>query len=197
MSTSEGMTAYPLTWPDGWKRTSYRQRSKSKTTFGRVRDELLHEIKLMRGSKTILSTNIPLRNDGLPYSNLREPTDPGVAVYFEFKGKRMVFACDKWKTATENAWAIKKTIEALRGIERWGASDMMERAFTGLPPGKSHVEETWWEIFGFDRPTTNVDQIKARRNELARKYHPDIGEQANPHMMTKINWAYEQATKDL
>ena len=86
----------------------------------------------MGGSGVILSTNIPLRNDGLPYANSREPNDPGVAVYFQHKKREMCFACDAFKTVRENAYSIGKTIEALRGIERWGASDMMERAFRGF-----------------------------------------------------------------
>jgi hypothetical protein len=75
--------AYPLSWPDGWKRVPYRTRSRFKVSgFGRTRDRLLTEIVRMGGSKVVLSTNIPLRNDGPPYANTREPSDPGVAVYF-------------------------------------------------------------------------------------------------------------------
>lgn len=49
----------------------------------------------------------------------------------------MCFACEKWQDVYGNIYAIGKTIEALRGIERWGTGDMVEQAFTGfvaLPP---------------------------------------------------------------
>jgi hypothetical protein len=68
----------------------------------------------MGGSGVILSTNIALRNDGLPYANSREPNDPGVAVYFRYGKREMCFACDAYTTVRENAYAIAKSIEALR-----------------------------------------------------------------------------------
>ena len=89
--------AYPLHWPEGWKRTSYRIRSKFKTGFGAARNLLFAELDRMGASKVIVSTNIPLRNDGLPRANMRpDGGDTGVAVYFQRKGKPVVFACDKY-----------------------------------------------------------------------------------------------------
>jgi len=57
--------AYPLQWPVGWKRTIYykRQRSKFDTTFGKARDNLLNEIRLLGGQNPIISSNIHLRLD--------------------------------------------------------------------------------------------------------------------------------------
>jgi hypothetical protein len=72
---------------------------------------------------------VQLRQDGLPYANRRAPSDTGAAVYFSYKGRQMCFACDKWQDVYDNIYAISKTIEALRGIERWGAGDMVEQAF--------------------------------------------------------------------
>ena len=43
---------------------------------------MLRKIKLLGGSDPILSTNIPLRNDDMPYATYKEPQDQGVAVYF-------------------------------------------------------------------------------------------------------------------
>jgi hypothetical protein len=64
--------AYPLSWPDGWKRVARRSRSRFEVSgFGKARDFLLAEIRRMGGTGVILSTNIPLRNDGLPYANSR------------------------------------------------------------------------------------------------------------------------------
>jgi hypothetical protein len=44
----------------------------------------------------------------------------------------MCFACDRWDSVADNVQAIRKTIEALRGIERWGTGDMVQRAFAGF-----------------------------------------------------------------
>lgn len=76
------MERYPLTWPLAQPRTHRRRDADFKVDFGRARDDLLNALKLLGGVRVILSTNVPLRKDGLPNSNWREPEDPGVAVYF-------------------------------------------------------------------------------------------------------------------
>ena len=185
--------AFPLHWPVGWKRTPYRTKSNfdRNLTFGRARDELFAELRRLGATGIVLSTNIELRQDGLPYSNRRIPADPGVSVYFQYKKRPMVFACDQWRSPEENVRAICKTIEAIRGIERWGASDMLERAFSGFqalpqPETKKH----WTEVLSL-KSTASVEQITERMRELALKNHPDRG--GDTHKMADINNAYQEA----
>ncbi len=140
----------------------------------------------------VLSTNIPLRNDGVPYANFRTPDDKGVAVYFTYKGNQMSFACDKWDNVADNIQSIRKTIEALRGIERWGASDMMERAFKGLQQLEGPRPQTKWEILGI-APGSSGEDCRQARNRLAKLYHPDNGTQPNAEMMAKVNQAFTEA----
>ena len=75
---------------------------------------------------------IRLRLDGLPYSNQTPPADKGVAVYFTHKKQAMCFACDRWDRVQDNIYAIAMTIQALRGIERWGSGSMVEQAFLSV-----------------------------------------------------------------
>lgn len=83
-----------------------------------ARRELQAEVSRLGGERLVVSTNVPLRRDGNPYSDIREPSDVGVAVYFVRKGRRLVFCCDAWNTVSSNLWAVVKTIDALRGVER-------------------------------------------------------------------------------
>lgn len=184
--------AYPLYWPEGWKRSTYRERSKFKTGFGAARQFLIWELERMGASNSIISTNIPLRNDGLPRSGMSpDGGDNGVAVYFKRKGKDMVFACDKFDRAYDNIYAIGKTIEAMRGIERWGASDMMERAFSGFKALNSeNAGESWWSILGCDASATRPEIDHAYNTKL-RQCHPDAG--GSHEAMTKLNIARDQA----
>jgi hypothetical protein len=183
--------AYPLTWPDGWKRVSRRTRSRFEVSgFGKARDFLLAEIRRMGGSGVILSTNIALRNDGLPYANSREPQDPGVAVYFRYQKREMCFACDAYVTVRENAYAVAKTIEALRGIERWGASDMMERAFRGFAALAATSQEDWWEVLEC-LPDADSDTINSQYRARARAAHPDAG--GSHAGMSRLNAARDSA----
>lgn len=172
--------AFPLHWPDGWPRTKTPARSRFDVSFAAARDGLLEQIARMGGRYVVLSTNIELRRDGLPYANQQTPDDPGVAVYFERKGKQMVFACDRWDRVKDNIRAIQKTIEAMRGIERWGASDMLERAFSAfeaLPAPGETVPRSWRDVLGFEPPYGVItrERIEGAYRLQAKHAHPDAG----------------------
>jgi hypothetical protein len=188
--------AYPLHWPEGWKRTTFRSKSKFGIQgFGRARDLLLKEVKLLGGTSVILSTNIALRLDGLPYANEREPQDPGVAVYFTYNKRMMCFACDRWRTVKENAYSIAKSIEAMRGIERWGSSQIMERTFTGFAALPEKTSRHWREVL--DTPYSNVtrEQIETRYRTLAKTRHPDVG--GSEAAMAELNAARTEALQEI
>jgi len=191
------LEAYPLTWPTGqpripaWKRTD----SQFKVQIGRTRDELLAELRLLGASGVVISSNLPVRRDGIPYADAREPQDPGVAVYFDRRvnGERrpFVIACDTYRKLVWNMRAIGMTVEALRTIARHGASSMLEQAFTGfaaLPP--AHQVKPWWETLGVAREAT-ADEARAAWVELAKIHHPDAG--GSNERMTEINAAFERA----
>lgn len=190
--------AFPLAWPDGWKQTqaNRRERSRFKTTFGAACKEIQAELGRMRAGNVVISTNVPLRRDGLPYATFARyaKEEPGAAVYFTLKGKQMVLACDRWLTVEENLHAICLTVDALRGIERWGASDMMQRAFDGfakLPPVETpRSGRSWWEVLGVP-PDADLYNCQLARRVLARQYHPDRS-QGDAERMAEINAAVDE-----
>lgn len=191
-------SAYPLQWPDHQQRTPYYkiQKSRFDTSFDIARKLVFNEIARLGGRNPILSTNIPLRKDGYPYASAREPDDRGVAVYFDYKGKPMVFACDKWQTTKENVKAVAKTIDAIRGIERWGSSEMMEQAFRGFEALPAPTKNGWREVFNI-RPTENpsFDQLKGIYKRKAKVAHPDHGGTSEEWHI--IQGAYDQAKTEL
>lgn len=134
--------------------------------------------RMLGASHLVISSDLPLRADATPRMD-RDPVDPGVAVYFQRDGSAVVFACDQYESVRENALAIAKTIEALRGIERWGASDAMERAFRGFAALPEPERVTPWnEILGFNAlqiPALDSDLIEMRYKRLAQERHPDRG----------------------
>ena len=192
----DGIDAYPLCWPEGWARTKYPHQSRYRTTFGSSRDKVLHSLKLMNviPSEVVLSTNVPLRRDGLPYSNVSEPKDPGVAVYW-MKGKQpQVIACDHWRRTWENMHAIWFALESLRALERCGATQILERAFTGfaaLPA--AHRSKPWREVLGIDTASRSV--IEQAFKELALIHHPDRG--GSHERMAEITRARDEALAEL
>lgn len=172
---TEHVDAFPLHWPDGRPRIDRPDNAQFQTTLGKAVRHLMNEIRLLGGTNAILSSNLELRLDGLPYANQRAPEDSGVAVYFMYKKAQHCFACDDWWYVKDNVRAIGKTIEALRGIARWGTGDMIERAFQGFVALPAPESEPWWSVLGAyseaEALLHNNFEIYAKK--LIQKYHPD------------------------
>lgn len=166
--------AYPLHWPAGRPRTKRPQSARFDTRFAAARDEMMNELRLLGARNVVVSTNIALRRDGLPYANQPEPDDSGAAVYFEYGGKSMCFSCDRWNRVQDNIRAIGKTIEAMRGIERWGTGEMVQAAFSGfeaLPPPDDvspAPNSAWWIVLGVE-PNASPGEIRAAYKAKARE----------------------------
>jgi hypothetical protein len=156
-----------------------------------ARDAMFNEVKLLGGKSMVLSSNVPLRQDGKPYASFPRIDDPAVAVYFTYKEKQMCFACDRWTKVEDNIQAIRKTIEALRGIARWGTGDMLQAAFTGFtalpPPIVAGMKRDWWDVLGVPRNATAAAVSEAYR-KLASKHHPDR-EGGDANEMAELNQA--------
>lgn len=189
---------YPLDWPEGWTRTPEHRRAHPKFdgSFARARDGLLAEIRRLGGTKSLITCNMPTRRDGLPYADGRITNgDPGVAVYWwQMVGSRVVervMACDRWRNVGHNMRALALSIEALRGLERWGGSTIVDRAFqsfAALPPAPSD----WRAMLG---NPGSIDAARSAYRRLALEAHPDHGGDAD--RMSRLNEAWDAAQKDL
>lgn len=198
--------AYPLSWPDGWPRTAAqaRKRATFRASFDAARYHLFHEVRRLGGRLPILSTNIPLRLDGMPRADWARTKvdDPGVAIYFTMRGKQHVVACDHYELVQENLRAVGLSIACLRGLSRYGASTLMERAFSGfaqLPaPG---ARRSCWDVLGMaGRPITNehvtaVEAVEAAFRVKLKQHHPDVG--GTDVQMAEINDARAKALREV
>jgi hypothetical protein len=188
---------YPLCWPAGKPRTPAhrRRRAPFKTTLGAARDELLNELKLLGACGVIVSSNLRLRRDDLPYADQREPEDGGVAVYFSYDGLACAFACDQWVNVRDNLRAVCLTINALRGISRWGTGDMVRAAFTGFAqlPAARMALRPWHEVIGVAAHAP-ADDVHAAYRLLAKERHPDRG--GDHEAMVELNDAYERFKRE-
>lgn len=197
---SEQITASPLCWPDGWKRTKRPERSRfgrynSKVSISKATWFVLDELRRMGipDFNVIISTDLKLRQDGLPYSNQREPEEQGVSVWWKDGGRQKVIALDKYDRIADNLYAIGKTIEAMRGIERWGSGEILERTFTGftaLPP----AGRPWRQVLGYPEGN-DLTEVKRLYRKAMTVQHPDHG--GDPQLASEINAAWEQARQEL
>lgn len=187
--------AYPLSWPMGYERTIRRTSSRFKTTMD-VSHALRAEIKRLNGTDLIVSTNLPTRVDGGFYSGWtrRKVDDPGVAIYFKRNGKEIALCCDQYMTVWENVYALAKGIEAMRGLERWGVSDFLNRAFTGFTALPEAVAiRYWWTVLGISRDAS-ADEIKSAYRTKAKICHPDAG--GSEEQFKELERAYREGMQE-
>ena len=200
---SAPIEAFPLTWPAGWPRTESwrRKESRYEVTFTAARDGVFRSVRLLAGRHPVLSTNVPLRRDGIPLAGQREPNDVGVAVYWtDGKNRPRVIACDAWRTVRDNVRAIGLALEGLRAVERAGASQILERAFTGfaaLPAAASSTTRPWRHVLNLrDDVRLTRDDIETSFRALAKIRHPDVAGGSH-ELMTELNAARAAALAEV
>lgn len=206
MKTDHNITAYPLAWPTGVRRTPPSRRTSDRftnyrrdLTIAAAIDRVTRELKTMRipDYNVIVSSNLVLGARGLPLSAQRQPDDPGVAVYFRDSRvdghPQRVIATDIYNKVEANLAGIAKTLEAFRAIERHGGAAILDRAFTGftaLPSPERH----WSDIL--DIPPTSTRALIEQAYRRARsKHHPDNGGRADD--FDAVQRAYEQACAEV
>lgn len=193
--------AFPLKWPVGRERTSkyLRKSAAFKTTPGRARDQLLHELKLLGAKDIVVSSNVATYKRGgqeIMYADQSAAKDdPGVAIYYTWRNEQYVLACDKWDTVMDNLQALMKTVDAIRGIERWGTGEMMKAAFAGFKalPASTAVEQDIWITLGLSGKPALVAIVNEAFRAKAKIMHPDLG--GSVEEFQKLKNAYEQAKK--
>lgn len=198
---NEAVSRFPLEWPLGWKRTEAHRRRLGKFRVGskwittaEATGRLERELDRLKVKNITLSTNVSLRLDGRPRSDER-PADPGAAIYFSFKGKATVLACDTYTEVADNIAALAAHIEALRAIERYGVGTI-EQALAGYKALPADTAANWRAVFGFPKDSRpSWDQVDAAYKALAKQKHPDIG--GTEIEMAHLNRARDYAQQEL
>ena len=201
---TDPIRAFPLQWPPGWRRMPSWQRASAKFRKGKggwtesqyvsaksltIHDGLarvLGELGRMGVSRddVVISTNAPLRLDGMPKSTAGAIVDPGAAVYWRQGKATRCMAIDRYDALADNLAAIAATLDAMRSIERHGGAEILDRAFTGftaLP-----APEQPWQVLGVPMDATR-DEVEAAFRRLAMQHHPDRGGDAGE--MSRVNAA--------
>lgn len=213
---------FPLQWPEGEPRREPGRRSRSRfgvrgqVSFSEALIELRSELSRLGAANAVITTDLPVRRDGIPYAATGRVSDPGVAVWFMLPDDRgvaseRVLACDRWLTHAENMRALALTIEAMRGLDRWGVAGAVSRVFAGftaLPPGTGDEvlstprAKPWREVLGpwpasYDALPDEAALALARvhHRKLITEHHPDRG--GDPARAAEINAALDEAEREL
>jgi hypothetical protein len=198
--------AFPLQWPAGWKRTAAGSRKRAafakKSAAGMQQLTVAEALKRVRSVlqqmgvrdyNLIVSTNVPLRQDGLPRSGSPEPADPGVAVYWQDTSKegwpRRCMAIDIYNRAADNLAAVAASLDALRAVQRHGGAEILDRTFTGFTAIEHKTGDHWSDILDCDR-NASTSEVRAAFMRARSKAHPDNDGPAG--MFNKVVTAYQQ-----
>lgn len=185
------ITAYPLIWPIGWPRNQKPVSSNFKTGLVQARDGLVRELHLLGGRNIVISSNAALLADGRIAARQPRIDDTGVAAYFTLGGDEKCIPCDRWIRIEDNLHAVELTVNALRGLERWGAKEIVAAAFQGFQALPASTEgAAWWRVLEVSPDASEVEVEQAYRR-LAQLRHPDKGGTADEFMVLKE--AYRQA----
>lgn len=197
--------AFPLQWPEGWERTALlaRRRSAYKVTPSRAYGDMIDSLVMLGADRRsiVVSSNLRPLSNGQPRLDQPRPEDPGVAVYWvDLKLGERVIACDKYEKPHENMRAIGLAIEGLRAMQRAGATQIMERAFSafGALPASSAVPEKrpWWAVMDLSESFVShlsIGMVDARYRELSKKLHPDNIATGSREAMAELNQAMADA----
>lgn len=187
-------TTRPLvdrTWLQPQRRVSAPFRAGWEDTLKVLGKELDH----LRARDVVLELDLTegmIRNDGLPRADAKIET-PAVALAFESKHGPLIYRCDRyvgrWYGSTDwhhNVRAIALTLEALRAVERYGATSTGQQ-YTGwkalgstpfAPTVEAMTEDDAWarlaDLIGVPVANARVDSRRTV-DRAARAAHPDTG----------------------
>lgn len=169
---------YPLQWLAQQKRTEKPQKARfGDRNIFTAGQHLVNELKRLGGKNTIISSNLETKSRGNGFYANQKVEDPGIVVYFDLKGKDKAMACDKWNKPEDNIWALYLSIQAIRGLERWGGSDFLDGLFTGFQ-ALPHYEDNiiiGQQIEQHFQHCRTLEEVELTWKSKRKYMHPDIG----------------------
>lgn len=189
-------TAYPLTWPPGFRRTPAPRREK-----GAFKTTLAGALNNVQDSLRRFATDSGQKLEGLVISSnvtlgAARPADPAVAVWFVWDKLSVCIAVDRYATVEANLQAIHHIIEARRVELRHGTLQLVRATFSGFkalapPPGDS-----WREVLGFGQEETPAaHELKLRYQRQRAEAHPDKGGSAE--QFDRVERAFKTACEEM
>lgn len=177
----------PLQWegpstPPDQRRSRYSFKAGYPDTIRR----LGHELAALDVDEAVIEAGFreqDLRLDGLPRTNARQPTHPGIRVAFTGRHGPLIYATDAYDVWHHNLRAIALGLEALRAVDRYGITRRGEqyRGFAAI--GAAPPADPWrdalrrlGELARVPVPTALTEaDIDGTYRAAARYCHPDAG----------------------
>lgn len=192
---------HPLTWPANEPRTPAKdQRTSSpfQVSPDKALRDLYRELDRFKATSVVLSSNVPVRADGMLYADTarRKIDDAGVALYFDIGTRSIAICCDLYQRPDDNIRALFKIVEAMRTIERYGGHNISNKTFTGfvaLPPPPDA-----WKTLGISKGIGEALNEKMRREYVMDAFRNKVKEgHGTGADMAAVTEARDQALEQL
>jgi hypothetical protein len=173
------MRSNPLQWPAGRPRTARPRFSQFKATLQEAERGVYYQLEMLGAEEVIITSNLRAGRGGIP-STRQTAEDTGIAVYFNYNGERHCMAIDRYMYFWENMRAIEKSLEAIRGLERWGGAEIVKTSLGGFKelPANAIITapagRAWYDILEV-QPTASREVVEGAYKRLLHKVHPDKG----------------------
>lgn len=167
---------------------SYQQRERG-ASWSKILSTLERELRQLRAAEVVMRLDVQqyqLRNDGGIKSNASPASS---AVMIEFLAEkfqpaiRLVYKCDVFRDWQSNVYAIAKSLEALRLVDRYEVTTAGEQyaGFKALPATSSTTLSTRaaadiiekYSSYPAEAVERHVDDAKAAVRVAIHKTHPD------------------------
>lgn len=142
-------TTRPLSDRTWLRPDSARIYSQFDSPWSKTQAQLAREIEHLGGSDVVIEVDVPergIRNDGMLRADAKAAT-PAVVVAFESKHGPMLYRSDRYVGRyydqgpdwQQNVRAVTLTLEALRAVDRYGATETGQQyaGFKALPAGRA------------------------------------------------------------
>lgn len=186
--------SYPLQWPDHIPRSRNREHSQFRTSYENARSNVIKSLRAFgtdsrkQITDAVLSSNMDLLNE--------KPSDPGVAVWFNWDGLSVCIPVDRYDTPAKNLQAIHHIIEARRVELRHGTLNLVRASLQGFkalpPPPGTKPKRPWWDVLGVPA-TASKSQIEDNYRHKAKTAHPDAG--GSQEAMAELNAARDEGLR--
>jgi hypothetical protein len=188
-------TVQPIT-DRTWIGSKPRIPSRFESTWSQTLAKLRGEVSLLGGKEFVIEMDISaedLKLDGELRTNAR-PTTPAVVVAFESKHGPLTYRCDRFYTNyynqgpewQHNVRAIALTLESLRAVDRYGATETGQQ-YTGFKaigagramPASHMTTDAAIAIFAAlveipaEHLNTEISSLRSTYRKARRLTHPD------------------------
>lgn len=181
-------TTRPIsTWPGKRTGLAFRKHGPFKTDFNATRRGIDRELAHLGARRAVLEMECEerdIRLDGFLRADAKVK-GPGVIVSFSTAADiPLRFACDTYHTWLANLRAIGLTLEALRAVDRYGATQKSEqyRGFAALPADAAVMDAgqavAWLSLksgFSGESMRGNLEVLREAWRKACMVTHPDQG----------------------